>query len=217
MPVHPVPLCAALFLAQPALGCETALLLAMDVSGSVDLGEYQIQREGLAAALRSPEIVDILINDQVAMSVMQWSAATQQAVVIDWVKITSATEVEALAQQVATMPRAFSGADTGIGHALRAAAQHFKSAPSCARYVLDVSGDGDENSGFILPQSRREVIEMDVQINGLAIESIGRSITSYYEQKLVSGSGFVETAQGYLDFPRAIHRKLLRELSPPSS
>jgi Ca-activated chloride channel family protein len=66
----------------PALACETALLLSIDVSGSIDAGDYHLQTEGLAAALTDPEVADALVRGQVALAVVQWSGPSQQALVL---------------------------------------------------------------------------------------------------------------------------------------
>src|SRR6056297_2212350 len=90
----------SLCLAQPAQACRTALILAMDVSQSVDPGEYRLQIDGLAAALRDPEIAEILVRDQVALSVLQWSGVDAQEVVLDWTQMLSPSHVQLFANAV---------------------------------------------------------------------------------------------------------------------
>ncbi|RRH72205.1 DUF1194 domain-containing protein [Falsigemmobacter faecalis] len=207
----------ALLIPRGALPCETALLLAMDVSGSVDSSEYRLQNEGLAAALRDPEIRDIMVQGAVSISVLQWSGPGQQQVMIDWTSVQDLRAAERLAAEVAAMPRAFAVGVTAIGEALYASAAQFARAPPCRHLVADISGDGDENAGFTLPAARQALERAGVQINGLAIEQIGRAVSAFYRARLISQDGFVETADGHLDFARAIRVKLLRELTKPAT
>ena len=106
MNVAPAALClAAITAASPLGACQTALLLAMDVSNSVDAGEFRLQTEWLAAALQDPEIIEILVRDRVSLSVMQWSGIPDQEISIGWTTIYSPAQVAALAAQVREMPR----------------------------------------------------------------------------------------------------------------
>lgn len=209
----------ALVLLSPRLaaGCETALLLAADVSGSVDAGEYQLQAEGLARALRAPQIREILIADQVALSLIHWSGPDQQAVVIDWVVIRNAAMAELFAARAEGAPRHFAASGTALGAALQAAGAQFARAPSCRRRVLDLSGDGMSNEGPAVGPARRALIAAGIEINALAIEEIGDAISAYYRAQLISRGGFVQKVQGFSDFARAIRLKLLRELTRPAA
>lgn len=203
--------------ADRALACETALVLAMDVSGSVDAAEYRLQLDGLAAALRDPELRDIMLQDQVALAVTQWSASGQQKVVQDWQRMQSSQAIDRFAAAAATVPRAFAGADTAVGEALDHAVALFDSVQDCRRKVVDLSGDGDENAGFTIQSARRRAIAQHVEVNALAIESIGVSISNYYRRSVITPDGFVQTARGYVDYARAIRLKLRRELQKPAS
>lgn len=209
----------ALFLLIPrgALPCETALLLAMDVSGSVDASEYRLQSGGMAAALRNPEIRDLMVQRGVAVNVLQWSGPGQQRLMADWTMVRDLQTAEALAAAVEAMPRAFTGGGTALGAALSAAGEEFTRVPRCRHHVLDVSGDGTENAGYTLAAARQALERAGVQINGLAIEQIGQAVSGYYRSRLISRDGFVETADGHLDFARAIRAKLLRELTKPAT
>ena len=206
-----------LFLALPARACQIALVLATDVSGSVDGREYALQANGLAFALRDPEVTAALVDQQVAVAVTQWSDAQAQALSVDWTRIASPRDVDALATRIARMPRAFSGSDTGVGAALLHAAAQFDRARDCLHHVIDISSDGQENSGFTLSGDRRAVVARGVTINALAIEDrgIGRAVTNFYRAQVISSGGFVITARDHDDFARAMREKLLRELRPP--
>lgn len=212
---------AALFappVAARAPGCEVALVLAVDVSGSVDAWEYQLQAEGLAFALRDPEVAEALVRRQAAIAVVQWSGAGQQTLSISWTRVQEPAQVAHLAGRIGAMARAHSGGNTAVGQALDFATALFgPPVRDCARWVIDVSGDGDENEGFTIGQARRRALVRGITVNGLAIEGLGtaRAITNFYRTWVVTPGGFVETAQGHEDFARAMRRKLLRELSPP--
>ncbi|WP_323042447.1 DUF1194 domain-containing protein [Gemmobacter sp.] len=212
-------LALALSLMLPGAGhaCEAALVLAMDVSGSVDPGEWRLQADGLAAALADREIREVLVQGQVALAVVQWSAMGQQALAIPWQRMLDGGAVARMADRVRQMPRAFPGSDTAVGEALAFSLAQFAAVPDCRRSIIDMSGDGDENTGFTTPAARRAAIAARVEVNGLAIEAMGLSITNYYRRWVITPGGFVETAQGHLDYARAIRTKMLRELAKPSS
>ena len=207
----------ALTLPTAASACEAALVLAMDVSGSVDRGEWRLQADGLAAALRDREVAEVLVQGQIALTVVQWSAVGQQAVVLPWQRMLSHRAVQDFAARVEAMPRAFPGSDTAVGEALDASIDQFAAVPDCRRRIVDMSGDGDENVGYTTPRARARAIAEGVEVNALAIEAMGLSITNFYRRWVITPGGFVETAQGHLDYARTIRVKLLRELTKPGS
>lgn len=206
-------LLVCLCLAQPAHACRTALILAMDVSQSVDPGEYRLQIDGLAAALRDPEIADILVRDEVALTVLQWSGVDAQEVSLDWTQMISPSHVELFAATVEDLPRAFVMSNTAPAEAMRHALRHFDRGPDCTRRIIDMSGDGTPNAGGEVRQMRRAAERVGVTVNGLAIEGLGRAITNFYTRNVITADGFVETARGHRDYARAIRRKILREIS----
>jgi Ca-activated chloride channel family protein len=203
------------FWGAPARTCETALLLAIDVSNSIDAGEYKIQTEGLAAALRDPEIAEILVRDRVAISVLQWSGADRQTVSIPWQRMTSAAVVSAFSMQAHRMPRAFILSNTAPAEALTASLKQFQNVSDCKRKIIDISGDGTPNAKETGPVGvvRRQAEQMGVTINAVAIEALGLAITNFYRRRVITRDGFVLTARGVRDYPRAIREKLLREIS----
>jgi Ca-activated chloride channel homolog len=217
-------LCAALLVTvalapRDARACGMALLLAMDVSGSVDASEYRLQVDGLAAALRDPDVTEALLTQRAAVSVVQWSGVEEQELSIPWTRLSEPAEIDALAVQVEEMRRAFRLGNTGVGAAISFSTAQFDDVPDCVLWVMDVSGDGDENVGFTVGTARRAAIGRGIIINGLAIEGpgTGRSITNFYRNWVVTPGGFVETAENHHDFARAIRYKLLRELVAPVS
>ena len=206
-----------LLAAPPARACDIALVLAVDVSGSVDAFEYQLQVQGIANALRDPDVREALVLGRVALALVQWSGAGQQSVSIPFTRLAEPAEVGALAARIGALPRAHSGGNTAVGEAIAVAAGLFGDALDCGHWVIDVSGDGDENEGFTLGAERRAAYARGIAINGLAIEgaATGPSITNFYRRQVVTPGGFVITAQQHTDFARAMREKLLRELIPP--
>ncbi len=203
--------------APPALACETALLLSIDVSGSIDGGEYLLQTEGLAAALTDPEVAEALVRGQVALSVVQWSGIDQQAVVLPWQRMLTSRAVTRFARDAAGLRRAFYGSDTAVGQGLRFATSQFAAVSDCARRVIDISGDGQENAGFTDSAARAEAMDQGLMINAIAIEEPGPAspITSYYRRWIITPGGFVVTARGLQDYAETLRLKLLRELTKP--
>lgn len=207
----------ACFTAQPALACETALLLAIDVSGSIDASDYRLQTEGLASALADPDVTDALVRGQVALAVIQWSGVDEQALVLSWQRMLAPPDVTRFAARAAAIPRAFSGSDTAVGEGLRFATSQFAAVPDCRNKVIDVSGDGQENAGFTDAAARREAIAAGLTINAIAIEDPGPAfpVTSYYRSWIITPGGFVVTARGLQGYAGTLRQKLLRELTRP--
>jgi Ca-activated chloride channel homolog len=203
--------------APPALSCETALLLSIDVSGSIDGGDYRLQTGGLASALTDPEVADALVRGQVALAVVQWSGTAEQALVLPWQRMLATPDVARFANRAASVPRAFTGSDTAVGESLRFATAQFAAVPDCKRRVIDVSGDGQENAGFTDSTARAEAMDAGILINAIAIEEPGPAspITSYYRRWVITPEGFVVTARGLQDYAETLRLKLLRELAKP--
>lgn len=196
--------------------CDLALMLAVDVSGSVDVGEYRIQMDGLSAALRDPEITAALIASDARVSVIQWSGSGRQIVTVPWLRISVPDDLETLAVVIETMPRQWINYSTAIGEALILAAGTFDTVSDCARWVVDISGDGYSNEG-IDPIEVRPVLEArGITVNALVIEESEVGLTDYFRAEVITGPGaFAVTARSFLDYPEQIRRKLLREISRP--
>ena len=203
--------------AQPALGCETALLLSLDVSGSIDAGDYTLQTAGIATALADPEVAEALVKDKVALAIMQWSGVKDQSLVLDWHRMLTSQDVADFAAQALALPRAFTGSDTAVGEGLRFASAQFAAVSDCRRRVIDVSGDGQENAGFSDAKARAEAVAAGIIINAIAIEEQGPAfpITSYYQRWIITPEGFVFTAHGLQDYAKTLRLKLQRELVKP--
>ncbi|MCY1125513.1 DUF1194 domain-containing protein [Frigidibacter sp. RF13] len=208
--------CTLMMLATPATAaCRMALLLAIDISGSVDDAEYLLQVEGTAAALEDPVIVDALVQGEVALSVMQWSSVGMQKMVQPWRRIRNEGDAAAFARAAMAQERAFGKADTAVGDAIAFAVDQFAAVPDCPRRVIDISGDGVQNAGGSLAVARQRAIDGGISINAIAIEGVGFAITEFYLRSVITKGGFVVTAGGHLDYPRAIRLKIMRELVRP--
>ena len=209
-------LACALFLGlapTTVLACGTALILTIDVSNSIDSAEYRLQTDGLADALGDPEIVETMISGQSAIAVVQWSGVDKQTVSIPWVRIRSEVDAGNLATQARQMERAFILSDTAPAEAIYFSLALFHQVPDCSRKVIDVSGDGTPNGGTNVRAARRAAERAGVTINGIAIESLGLVITNFFRGAIITRDGFVITARTHREYPSAIRRKILRELS----
>ena len=222
-------LAVLLLLAAPAAAeCRQGLVLALDVSASVNAVEYRLQAEGTAAALRSPPVRAILLDPAappVALAAFLWSGPEAQTLILPWRLIDGPAALEASAARIATAPRPPVDGRTAIGSAMLFAAALFAAAPGCPVLTLDISGDGESNAGPA-PQDARQRLA-GVTINALAVKGdlpwdhedfathVG-ALSAYFEARVIHGPGaFVERAWDYGDFEAAMTRKLLRELSPP--
>lgn len=205
------------FAAGQVAACSMALVLAIDVSSSIDLGEYNFQRRGLADALLDPEIADVLVLHQVALSVVQWSGAGEGDLSLPWRRMLSYREVRDISARVRDMPRKWEGSNTAVGDAIAFSAAQFDRVADCGRKVIDVSGDGSSNAGLNASVESRKAEKAGIEINGIAIDIVGASITAFYKRFVVTSNGFVVTSTGFSDYPRAIREKLLKELIKPGS
>ncbi len=192
--------------------CELALVLAVDVSGSVDGREYRIQMDGLAAALRDGIVVEALISQQAQVTLIQWTGSSRQQQTIPWTKMETGQDLERFASQIETDERVWRSFSTAIGEALIASEMALAQVPTCRRKVIDVSGDGISNEG-IEPRTRHAALdELGVTVNALAIETGDEDLTGWFFENLIRGEGaFVVTANGFEDYPEQIKRKLQRE------
>ncbi len=210
-------LAAGLLLAAPAgAACRLALALGLDVSNSVDDLDYGLQHAGLLAALRDPVIQAAILepDDHVALAVYEWSGRRHQEVVLGWTEIRTAGDLEAVLAVLSAHQRLGYGMPTAIGYALEFGREMFEAAPPCEARTLDVSGDGRNNDGMAPADAYRREDFGDILVNGLAIGGHETDIVIYYRREVLRGRGaFVEIAKTHADFPRAIRRKLERELT----
>lgn len=207
-------LSAFLFAFWPTISwsCDLALVLAVDVSGSVDQQEYRVQMDGLAAALRDGTVVDALIDQRAQVTLIQWSGSGRQRQTIEWRQIDDAAGAAALATAISDDPRVWRNFSTAVGEAIGLSLDVLAQVPNCRRKVIDVSGDGVSNEGPA-PQEYRDALgAADVTVNALAIETGDDDLTAWFFENLIQGEGaFVITANGFEDYPEQIRRKLQRE------
>jgi len=205
-------LCAFPFTAN---ACGLALVLAIDVSLSVDEAEFSLQTDGIAQALRDPSVAAAIgsVEGGVAISLMQWSGRDDQAVSVDWRHVDGAGRLAGLADEIAATPRAF-GSKTAPGSALSYAMDLHRALPmTCARHVTDVSGDGISNDGVETRVMRDQAVGLGHTINGLVILGDDTRLEAYYRHNVIGGPGhFLEIAYGFDDYGRAMREKLLKEL-----
>ena len=201
------------FLPIAAQACDTALILTIDVSNSIDTAEYRLQTDGLADALRDPEIIETMVAGENYLTVVQWSGVDKQTVAISWAQMRTALDVERFAQQARLMERAFVLSDTAPAEAIYYSLGLFDAVPECSRKVIDVSGDGTPNGGTDVRAARNAAERAGVTINGIAIESMGLAITNFFRGAVITRNGFVMTARTHREYPQTIRAKILREIS----
>jgi len=198
----------------PAAACDIALLLAVDVSGSVDHAEYRIQMRGLADGLRDAAVSEALVNGEAAVAVMHWTGTSRQRMVVPWTRMSGFDAIRAFADRVETAPRTWRNFSTAIGEALVFARAQFAGAPACRRRVVDISGDGSSNEG-VAPGAVRPGLRADgIVVNALVIEGAEPGMPEYFRENVILGPGaFVITANGYEEYPARMRRKLRREVA----
>jgi Protein of unknown function (DUF1194) len=208
-----------LMMALPAgAECRLALALAMDVSRSIDASDFVIQTEGLALALEDPEVQRAILKGggSVALAVYQWSGVTHQEILQDWVLVEGPEALDRVIWAVRAARQPELRRLTALGEAMRFGVELLAVAPPCERRVLDMAGDGQNNEGISVATLRGRVDFSGLTVNGLAIGEHEQGLVRYFRDQVISGPGaFVEVAPRQIDFPRAIRRKLLRELSGP--
>ncbi len=209
-------------MAQAQTRVEVELVLAIDVSASVDYAEFALQLKGIEAAFKDPEIlnaVESLAPLGAAVAVVQWGGNREFDVSIPFTHLLTAQDAKALGFLTGRANRAFGATNTSIVTAISKSVTLLEhNAFDGNRRVIDVSGDGIDNSGLDLEHARQGAKAKAIVINGLAIQEDELGLAQYFEDEMIIGVDcFVETADGYKDFARAIRAKLLKELRPNSS
>jgi len=214
---------AVLGIAQPARAAakvDMALVMAVDVSESVDAGEYQLQHEGIARAFENPAVIAAIKNGgtgAIDVLMLEWSDRDKQAIVAGWTRVSDATSGAAFAAKIRASKRSSNGL-TAIGDALLASAAALKTAPDDpARRVIDISGDGMANIGPKPDDVRDALNAQGITINGLAILASEPWLDTYYNNDVIGGEGaFLLQVQDFQSFATAIKQKLLAEISARS-
>ncbi|MEM9968832.1 MAG: DUF1194 domain-containing protein [Pseudomonadota bacterium] len=204
-----------------AAECRLALLLALDVSSSVDAKEDRLQRNGLVAALTAPQVVDAFFAADlpVALGIYEWSGRHNQEVLLDWTLIDTAETLLDVAEKVAASQRSHDDFPTAMGYALAFGARMFARAPRCLQQTLDMAGDGQNNEGFGPEAAYREFPFSNVTVNGLVVNAADFEgevgLIAFYQREVLHGPGaFMVIADGFEDYERAMRQKLERELTP---
>ena len=206
--------------AARALDCAAALVLALDVSSSVDARENNLQTQGLAEAFRDPAVVETILAGPgagIMATAFSWSGFQHQEVIVGWTWLGDEASIAAFADSLASTPRRYDHWPTALGRAVAFAAELHRQNPlPCRRRIVDVSGDGANNDGVGPEWYRARGVLEGLTINGLAIRGAEPDPAIYYRDHVLHGPGaFLEVIDSYQSYPPAILRKLLRELSPP--
>jgi hypothetical protein len=208
---------------------DVALVLATDVSRSVDDDEFKLQRQGYAAAFTNPRVLGAIAAGQygaIAVCFVEWSGPEEQQVIADWAVIRDGETAATFAAILLNTPRAFVGR-TSISAALDFGRAYFgKSGVTSERRVIDVSGDGTNNSGRPIREARDETVAQGITINGLAIinehpnpgyfahTQPPEGLPEYYRQNVIGGAGsFLMVIQDFNSFGDAIANKLVNEIA----
>lgn len=198
--------------AGPGRACELALALAVDISGSVDAREFDIQMQGLAAGLADPEVADALVRNRAAVLLVQWTGTSRQAVSVPWTRVASQGDVAALAATISGTGRRWESFSTAIGEALQFTAGQFADVADCQRRVIDVSGDGPSNEGPDPRNLRADLLAQGITVNALVIEENLSGLRDYFRESVIVGPGaFVVIANSFKEYPDRMRDKLRRE------
>jgi hypothetical protein len=222
---------SALFAASSALTepVDLLLVLAADVSRSVDSQKFQLQREGYAAALADPRVIDAIQSGRrgrIGVLFLEWSGFGNQKVVIDWTVVDGPKAAQAFGDRLLESPRSFADR-TSISGGIDAAVAQLARAPfEAQRRTIDVSGDGTNNAGRDVGLARDEALALGISINGLVILSDTPlpwnpehtnppgGLTKYYRDNVIGGPGsFALEAKDFNSFGEAIVKKMIAEIA----
>jgi hypothetical protein len=215
--------------ARAAEPVDLLLVLAADVSRSVDATKFQLQRDGYAAAIANPRVLDAIRsgrNRKIAVAFVEWSGFGNQKVVIDWMAIDGPRAAQDFGTRLLESPRSFADR-TSISGGIDFSVTQFARAPFASdRRTIDVSGDGTNNAGRDVGQARDQALAAGISINGLVILSETPlpwnpehtnppgGLANYYRNNVTGGPGsFVLEAQNFNSFGQAIIKKLVAEIA----
>ena len=210
---------------------DVGLVLAVDVSRSIDEDEARLQREGYRLAVADPVVVAAIrggLVGAVALAYVEWAGIEYQRTIIPWRRIASQADANGWAATLAEAPRA-SLSWTSISGGIRHSRAVMTECPwEATRKVIDVSGDGVNNSGPPADRERDAAVAEGITINGLPIindrPTFGRlppvPLDDYYRENVIGGDGaFMIVAEDFESFGVAVKRKLIREIAnlPPGA
>jgi Protein of unknown function (DUF1194) len=216
-------------IARAAEQTDLLLVLAMDVSRSMDQAKFLLQRQGYAAAISNPQVLNAIQSgphQKIALCFIDWSGPFEQKLVIDWTIIDGPAAASRFGDLVAQAPRSFYDS-TSIGAAINFATAQLARKPfEAERRAIDVSGDGTNNAGPAVQFFRDQAVAKSILVNGLVILTDIDSarfpqhtnppggIEKYYRDNVIGGAGsFVMVAEDYNSFGRAMVRKLIAEIA----
>lgn len=221
-------LCAAVPQAraqQQADQVDLALVLAIDVSSSVDEGEAGIQRRGYIAAMRDPKVVDAIrggLTGKIVVTFVEWASPADQRVIVPWREITDATTAAAFAAELEKAPYR-PGSTTSISAAIDFCVKLLNSSGTNAiRKVVDMSGDGYSDYGRDVRAARDDAVKAGVIINGLPVMNeraayrtkIPEDLDTYYKNNVTGGRGsFTLAVKKLEDFNKLVLQKLILEIA----
>jgi hypothetical protein len=215
--------------ARAADDVDLLLVLAVDVSRSIDATKFQLQREGYAAAISDPHVLDAIRSGRtgrIGLTLVEWSGAGAQKVVVDWTAIGDADAAKGFGDRLLEAPRSFADR-TSISGGIEFAMGALDKAPyQSARHTIDVSGDGTNNAGRDVGQERDDAVAKGVTINGLPILSDNPmswnpdhtnppgGLANYYRNNVIGGpNAFVMVAENFNSFGQAIIKKMIAEVA----
>ena len=204
--------------ARAQTAVDLQLVLAVDVSGSVNQTRFELQRDGYVAAFRNARVLETIRSGPhqgIAVTMVQWTGPALQVHVVPWMRVADAASAEAFAAAVKAAPRQLFGGGTSISGAIDYAVTLFRESRFHAtRRVIDISGDGSNNRGRLVNLARDEAVAAEIGINGLPILALEPDLDGYYERNVIGGPGaFVIAAKDYEAFADAILKKLITEIA----
>jgi hypothetical protein len=223
--------CVLLFpvASRAAENVDVALVMVSDVSRSIDDSEFKLQKDGYAAAFTSPEVVHAIQGGPIGaigVAYVEFAGGSEVRTVLDWAVIRDAASAKAFADKLTAEPRSYWGRtaiSAGIDHAVQLMAE---SGLTATRRVIDVCGDGTNNSGREVADARDDAVKSGITINGLAIindhpvswtyahvQPPG-GLPNYYRHNVTGGPGsFVLEVHDFHSFGEAMRRKLITEIA----
>ena len=194
------------------------LVMAVDVSLSVNDIEYRLQIEGIAEAFRDPDIIRLIKDhdEGVAVLLTLWSGIRAANVPLAWTVLKDESGMLAYSNLIASLPRPEFGNFTALGQAISFAIEQIEGNSFAGdERTIDVSGDGKNNTGPAPEIVRLDAIGRHITVNGLAITNNEPALAAYYRATVIAGANsFVIAAVDYESFAEAFNRKLRRELNP---
>ncbi len=211
---------AATSVAGPALSdtkVDLALVLAIDCSFSVNASNYQLQMQGTARAFLAPEVLQAIASGarkRIAIAAFLWSDPEIQYVLVPWQLLQTASDAKAVADVFLRSPRNVPKGTTATGAALMFAQSMLLSAPPAFRQVIDISTDGECNTGPKVEAARDAIVAHGTVINGLAITKEVHDLDSYLRDSVIGGNqSFVVIANDFDSYGQSLREKLFREIT----